>query len=57
MSMPALETFYGNILLFLILIPLFGICILLFVPNSQSRLLHQIALNTTLINFFLSIFL
>lgn len=44
-------------LLYIILIPLLGSIIVLFIPGSKEKLIHQVGLYTSLITFILSIFL
>lgn len=45
------------ILLYTIIIPIAGIISLLFISESKGELIHKIALNTTLLNFVVSIWL
>jgi len=49
--------FISNLLLILIALPLFGACLLLFVNERYTALIRQIALTTSLLTFFLSLFL
>jgi len=44
-------------LLPIILIPLAGCIIVLFLPSSEEKLIHNVGLNTSLITFIFSIFL
>ena len=45
------------VLLYTIFIPLAGIILLIFIPETNGRLLHQVGFYTSLITFIVSIFL
>jgi proton-translocating NADH-quinone oxidoreductase chain M len=42
----------NNLLLYILLFPIFGILILLFIPSKEEHLLKVIALNSTFLSFF-----
>jgi proton-translocating NADH-quinone oxidoreductase chain M len=48
---------YSSILLLLIVLPLIGILVLLFIPNSESELQKNVGLCTSLITFLISMLL
>ena len=53
----SMEELYTFTLLFTILTPSFGILLLIYIPETNIKTLHKIALQTSLINFVISIFL
>ena len=48
---------YSSILMLLIALPLIGIILLLFIPNTESNLQKSVGLSVSLLTFFISILL
>jgi len=49
--------FIKNLLVYILMLPIFGILLLLFIPSHKKKLLKSIALNTACLSFTISIFL
>ena len=52
-----LMSFFENLLVYILVFPIFGILLLLFVPSRKEKLLKIIALNFTGLSFLTSLLL
>ena len=50
-----LMSFFENLLVYILVIPIFGIVLLLFIPSKKEKLLKDIALNFTGMSFLISL--
>lgn len=52
-----LMSFFENLLVYILVFPIFGILLLLFIPSRKEKLLKIVALNFTGLSFLVSLLL